>query len=165
MLGVLTAEPTPKRKSQVKKNRRTLKGVSKRLDESSSDEDGETEKKAVKKEDPIVLPKEVEFLGREEGDELAVWDDTSDTSKQLKVVCHEETLQPPSALPITTKRPVGKNKVGYAAQSFNIPEIPGAMSGWITGFVELPPSAIKDAEGVGECAQVFFISDCQDGAG
>ena len=38
------------------------------------------------------------------------------------------------------------------------------MSGWISGFVELPPGAIKDAEGVGECAQVFFITDCQDDA-
>ena len=33
------------------------------------------------------------------------------------------------------------------------------------GFVMLPPGAIKDAEGVGECSQVFFVSECQDGAG
>ena len=38
------------------------------------------------------------------------------------------------------------------------------MSGWISGFVELPPGAIKDAEGVGECAQVFFITESQDDA-
>ena len=30
--------------------------------------------------------------------------------------------------------------------------------------MELPPGAIKDAEGVGECSQVFFVTDCQDGA-
>ena len=65
---------------------------------------------------------------------------------------------------MTAKRPPGKDKVGSAAQSFNVPEIPRQMSGWISGFVELPPQAIKDAEGVGECAQVFFISECQDGA-
>jgi len=45
-----------------------------------------------------------------------------------------------------------------------VPEINGKMSGWISGYVELPAGAIKDAEGVGECAQVFFISECQDGA-
>ena len=33
------------------------------------------------------------------------------------------------------------------------------------GFVELPAGAIKDAEGVGECAQVFFVSECQDDGG
>ena len=32
------------------------------------------------------------------------------------------------------------------------------------GFIELPPDAIKDAEGVGRFTQVFFVSDCQDGA-
>jgi hypothetical protein len=33
------------------------------------------------------------------------------------------------------------------------------------GFVVLPAGAIKDAEGVGDCSQVFFVSECQDGAG
>ena len=32
------------------------------------------------------------------------------------------------------------------------------------GFIDLPPDAIKDAEGVGRFTQVFFVSDCQDGA-
>lgn len=32
------------------------------------------------------------------------------------------------------------------------------------GYVALPPEAIKDAEGVGKYSQVFFVSDCQDGA-
>ena len=48
-------------------------------------------------------------------------------------------------------------------QFFSQPEIPNVMSGWISGYVVLPPGAIKDAEGVGECSQVFFIADCQDG--
>jgi hypothetical protein len=30
--------------------------------------------------------------------------------------------------------------------------------------VDLPPDAIKDAEGVGLFTQVFFVSDCQDGS-
>ena len=30
------------------------------------------------------------------------------------------------------------------------------------GFVELPAGAIKDAEGVGESSQVFFVAECQD---
>ena len=33
------------------------------------------------------------------------------------------------------------------------------------GFVVLPAGAIKDAEGVGNCSQVFSVSECQDGAG
>ena len=109
----------------------------------------------------VVLPAGVPFMSRELGDELSVWDDPSDSTKTIKMICHGESLQPASALPITAQRPAGKDKVGYAAQSFNIPEIPGVMSGWISGFVELPAGAIKDAEGVGECSQVFFIANCQ----
>ena len=37
------------------------------------------------------------------------------------------------------------------------------MSGWISGFMELPPGAIKDAEGVGDACQVFVVSSCQNG--
>jgi hypothetical protein len=70
----------------------------------------------------------------------------------------------PAELPITEERPSGKLGVGFAAQSFNVPELPNLMSAWISGYVELPPEAIKDAEGVGECAQVFVVAECQDGA-
>ena len=55
-------------------------------------------------------------------------------------------------------------QVGFAAHSFNVPETAGKMSGWISGFVQLPPNAIKDAEAVGQYSQVFFVSDCQEGS-
>ena len=32
----------------------------------------------------------------------------------------------------------------------------------MTGFLELPPEAIKDAEGVGELTQIYFVADCHD---
>jgi centromere protein C len=174
MVGLLTAIPTPqnekKRVGSRKLSKKDRKSVKKALHDSDSDEaeadlsGGGRVTKKIKKEGPIDLPDDVNFLPRGESDEVSIWDDATDTSKALKVVCYEETLQPPSALPVTAKRPPGKDKVGSAAQSFNVPEIPKQMSGWISGFVELPPQAIKDAEGVGECAQVFFISECQDGA-
>ncbi len=172
MVGLLTAIPTPantKKKAGPRKvSKKDKKSVKKQLHDSDSDE-AEADlsggiHKRIKVEGPIVLPEDVDFLPRGESDEVSIWDDATDTSKTLKVVCYEETLQPPSSLPVTAKRPPGKDKVGSAAQSFNVPEIPKQMSGWISGFVELPPQAIKDAEGVGECAQVFFISECQDGA-
>ena len=42
----------------------------------------------------------------------------------------------------SAERPPGKDKAALAAQSFNVPEVPGKMSGWISGFVELPPEVI-----------------------
>ena len=35
------------------------------------------------------------------------------------------------------------------------------LPGFISGFVSLPPRGIKDAESVGNCAQVFFVCSCQ----
>ena len=181
MIGVLTANPTPAKPKTKKPPRpKTSAGVKDhkskgpRSHRDEGDEEAEFDfdganASAIKisKAKPPKIPKELasQLIPREVGDELQVWDDGTDAARTLKVVCYTESLHPPSALPITAERPPGKDGVGFAAQSFNIPEIAGVMSGWISGFVELPAGAIKDAEGVGECAQVFFMSDCQDGAG
>lgn len=39
-------------------------------------------------------------------------------------------------------------------QAFFAPVMSATVPGWISGYVSLPPKAIKDAEGVGNCAQV-----------
>ena len=68
-----------------------------------------------------------------------------------------------SDLPLSSKR--GKReskKVGKAAQSFNVAaSADNVLPGFIAGNLRLPPKAIKDAEGVGLCAQVFNVSQCQ----
>jgi len=162
MIGLLTANPTPQKKA---KGGRLVKGngagnaISKRLLQG----DDESSMRLIKSDAPVVLPRDVSYLSRQGGDDLMVWDDQLDGTRESKIVCYAESL-PPSALPITQPRRPGKDEVCFAAQSFSVPEIGGKMSGWISGYVELPAGAIKDAEGVGECAQVFFISECQDGA-
>lgn len=158
IVGLLKAAPTPaKRKRDMLIKDQIIK---RKLTSNNS-----TKEESVEHvNEPIILPRGVRYIDRHNGDELEVWDDHSEKPKITRVVCYNETLQPPSALPVTAQRPKGKNGVGFAAQSFNIPEIAGVMSGWITGFVELPGGAIKDAEGVGECTQVFTVAECQDGA-
>lgn len=171
MVGLLTAVPTPvnsKKRTLKKASKADKKSVKKALNESSDEEEADfsstRSRKRIKSEAPIVLPDNIDYMKRGDADEISIWDDPTDTSKTQKVVCYEESLQPPSALPITANRPPGKDRVGSAAQSFNVPEVAKHMSGWISGFVTLPAQAIKDAEGVGECAQVFFVAECQDGA-
>lgn len=164
MIGILTANPTPKKKP--KQVVRKHKPKSKRSEEEAEfDDEKGAVKENSKKSAPIRLPKGLSLIDRDVADELLVWDERSEGPHTVKVVCYHESLLPPSALPMTAIRPPGKDRVGYAAQYFNIPEVPGVMSGWLSGFVDLPAGAIKDAEGVGECAQVFFIADCQDDAG
>ena len=72
------------------------------------------------------------------------WDDPSDSAK---LICHgvsPHCQSPDSEL-------VGNDKVGYVAQSFNIPEIRVVES---AGSLSCLAGAIEDANGIGECCQV-----------
>ena len=104
----------------------------------------------------LILPSGITFISRDVGDELSVWDDLSNSVKTIKMICHKESLQPVSALPVTAQRPNGNDRVGYAAQSFHIPEIADIMSGWISGFLELPAGAIKDKRVWANVAKYFL---------
>eukprot|EP00605_Chrysophyceae_sp_TOSAG23-4_P000430 GSChrysophyteH1.ASY1.ANO1.487.1 assembled CDS len=152
MIGLLTSKPTPVKVSKAGRPAKIRESM--KYDALA----------VVKAEEPVVLPSDVQYLSRDAGEELSVWDDVANSTQTLKILCYGENNDSASALPITAPRPPNKDAVGFAAQSFNVPEISNSMSGWISGFVELPPGAIKDAEGVGGCAQVFFISECQDEA-
>jgi len=156
IVGLLTADPTPKKKAKPGANAGKA-GALRKARPTATGYEVDSEEMP-----PVRLPSDIQYLDSGEDEELMVWDDPNDAIKTLKVVCNKERLPPPSELPITAKRPKGKSGVGSASQFFAVPEIAGLMSGWISGFVVLPAGAIKDAEGVGECSQVFFISDCQD---
>jgi hypothetical protein len=108
-------------------------------------------------------PADLEFPVETVKESTVVWDEGSQTNKARKVVVRAESLNP-SALPITHERPDGNELVGSAAQAFNVNSLSETMPGWISGNLMLPPKAIKDAEGVGECTQVFFVQSCQPGA-
>mmetsp|Transcript_25517 Transcript_25517/g.43035 ORF Transcript_25517/g.43035 Transcript_25517/m.43035 type:complete len:639 (-) Transcript_25517:6149-8065(-) len=170
MVGILQAEPTPaKPKRVVKKKKKSTGKQSKRLfdgssGDESSDGDSSRRKKARKAFPSSQLPLDVTFISRKRVDTFSVWDDVVTAPASATVIHLNDTAHPPTKLPITAVRPPGKDVVGVAAQSFNVPEIPQKMSGWISGFCELPPGGIKDAEGVGECCQVFQVASCQDGS-
>jgi len=69
-------------------------------------------------------------------------------------------------LPLARTRKKSEGKVvGKAAQSFHMAndENP-AFPGYIVGSLVLPPKAIKDAESVGLCAQVFTVVRGQSGS-
>lgn len=163
LVGLLQADPTPAKKT-AKRGREDKRDNKRKYKTSSTDHDRDSYSDELPPLPPSKLPKDLKYIPRTDVDRLAVWDEVLETSYEMKVVVKAESLLPASALPRTAQRPPGKDKVGYAAHSFNVPEIPGVMSGWISGFVDLPPEAIKDAEGVGKYAQVFFVASCQEDA-
>lgn len=156
MIGFLQAEPTPK-----KPKRATVKckGNGKR--------GGVTSKQLQFKEEPplvpVKLPAGVNYLDRDKVEEMTVWDEAEKAVVDSGVICLNERVKPMMLRPAKNRPNSKKHLVGTAAQSFNVKET-DFMSAWISGFVELPPHGIKDPEGVGDCSQVFFVSDCQDGA-
>ena len=76
------------------------------------------------------------------------------------IICRAETMADNEhELPITASRGEKENSlVGSAAQAFFTPPMSSGVPGWISGYVVLPPKAIKDAEGVGTCAQASLFA-------
>jgi hypothetical protein len=138
MVGLVTAEPTPAKKKRLIKRsdqqahaKRSKHGSSEDGEEEEGDDTGVEHKH--KPLPPVVLPRNKHYIDREDSAELEVWDEATTSTTSTKVVCTAESLQPATSLPRTAHRPPGKNKVGTAAQSFNVPEVPGQQSGWLSG--------------------------------
>jgi hypothetical protein len=95
-----------------------------------------------------------------DGEKASVWDEKEGDYKDAKIISYADNMVGTN-LPVTAEREAGSEVVGVAAQAFNIPQATDDVPGWISGHVILPPNGIKDAEGVGMCSQVFFVSGCQ----
>lgn len=190
IVGVLTAEPTPKKpKTTVKRGRKSKKTLDNDMDFEKETGSARKKKKNVILSDvassPVLfspmsrggnslssqdlptpeIPKDRNYLEKPtEAEVLQVWDEVNQQAQPRKVISCADFLNPPSALPKTAKRPRGKDGVGYAVHTFHVAELPGTMSGWISGFLQLPPESIKDAEGVGKYAQNFVVTGCHEGS-
>lgn len=156
MVGFLQAEPTPRKPKRGTGSRRGGKGPKKQLKFQESEN--------TEPEQPVVLPKGVKFMDRKNIDELEVWDERNDDITSSAVVSLHERSNPMQLPPAENRPSSKKHLVGLAAQSFNVKENSDFMSSWISGYMELPPYCIKDPECVGDCAQVFFVSEGQDNA-
>jgi len=141
VVGVLHALPTP-----VKKKRPARSGGARK-----------TAPKAMPKFDESELNDAYTYSGE---DKAIVWDEAEGEYKNSKIISYSSSMTA-TALPITAEREAGKEAVGLAAQAFNINQATEDVPGWISGHVILPAEGIKDAEGVGMCSQVFFVSECQ----
>jgi len=97
-----------------------------------------------------------------EGESGSVWSETFEETTETKIVSRLSNRNF-SQLPLSKSRKKGESKkVGQASQAFHVQtDDDDLFPGYIAGNVVLPPKAIKDAEGVGLCSQVFNVGDCQ----
>ena len=151
MIGFIEAEATPRKKRPSSKV------------QSKSGNNGKKVENIP--EEPVQLPKSLKYIDRNNLDELQIWGDESAEVLSTNVVSIHEQLHTQKLPAADTRAKNKKHLVGVAAQCFNIKAPANYMSSWLSGFVELPPHCIKDPESVGNCAQVFFVAECQDLAG
>ena len=97
-----------------------------------------------------------------DGELGSVWSEISEETTEAQVVSRLSNRKF-SKLPLSKSRKKGESKkVGRASQAFHVQtDDDDLFPGYIAGNVVLPPRAIKDAEGVGLCSQVFNVGDCQ----
>ncbi len=97
-----------------------------------------------------------------DGESGSVWSETFEETTETKIVSRLSNRNF-SQLPLSKNRKKGESKkVGQASQAFHVQtDDDDLFPGYIAGNVVLPPKAIKDAEGVGLCSQVFNVGDCQ----
>ncbi|CAM9753119.1 unnamed protein product [Choristocarpus tenellus] len=100
------------------------------------------------------------YLRKEEA--CVVWDeDTAEHVKRQVVMRSDNLVQ--NQLEPTGHRVPGKDKAGSAAQAFSVPA-EADISGWLSGTLQLPPTAVKDAEHVARSTQIYWVGDCQPNA-
>ena len=103
--------------------------------------------------DPKELPRGLVVKRSDKG---RVWHDGAQAPRKMRMVSrHSDLVANAHELPSTSEAG------GSASRSFYTGAVGAAMPGWISGFVTLAPKGYKDSETVGDCTQVFFVSECQ----
>lgn len=173
MVGLLTAEPTPKKSRRTTTSKtskastagqRLQKGGKGRAAHAQSEEGGEHDTSMETNLPPVKLPKKYRYLDASKSAVFSVWDNHSEKLAKQRIVTVRETMPALRPLPPAEGQKSRHGPVGYAGHTFVIPEVQREMSGWISGYLELPPRAVKDAELVGVYAQLFFVAQGQPGA-
>jgi len=153
---VIKALPTPyKRKNMMK--RKDSSNNRKKINKMEDSKENNS-----KKDTPFDASKLRRKYDVKDGESANVWNEGERATENQRVICFNENMAGVE-LPINGKRSKGESKnVGRASQAFSVPpDRKGVLPGWIAGNLVLPPRAIKDAEGVGLCSQVFNVGDCQ----
>ena len=157
------ALPTPYK--EVKRERKApvedAQGGGKRGGKKRSGEDAILRVEDMPKYDDKALRKKYKKTFSE-GESGSVWSETFEETSETKIVSRLSNRNF-SQLPLSKSRKKGESKkVGQASQAFHVQtDDDDLFPGYIAGNVVLPPKAIKDAEGVGLCSQVFNVGDCQ----
>lgn len=123
---------------EVEKEKGNRSGVS--MGEELQDNDEEEEDEDVEQGDDAVddfvvvdVPSSNKYVDRSDHSKFIVWNEYDRSETLMQVVRTTEFSQPTMQLQKGVLRPPERDQVGFACHVFNVDEVPGTLSGWLSG--------------------------------
>jgi len=159
MVGLQPVEPTPVKKNKKRKMDRTKEEEDKkkrnRMHKTSKgkktvvevEEQGNRQDVPMEEErqdddvqgdamdDFVVVdvPSSNKYVDRSDNSKFIVWNEYERSETMMQVVRTTEFSQPTMQLQKGIMRPPERDQVGFACHVFNVDEVPGTISGWLSG--------------------------------
>jgi hypothetical protein len=162
MVGLQPVEPTPVKKNKKRKRKmdrtiekkkeihKTSKGkkavveveggsrqdvpMEDRLQDDVDDDVGDDVQGDAMDDFVVVdVPSSNKYVDRSDNSKFIVWNEYERSETMMQVVRTTEFSQPTMQLQKGVMRPPERDQVGFACHVFNVDEVPGTLSGWLSG--------------------------------
>ena len=81
----------------------------------------------------VDVPSSNKYVDRSDNSKFIVWNEYERSETMMQVVRTTEFSQPTMQLQKGVMRPPERDQVGFACHVFNVDEVPGTLSGWLSG--------------------------------
>lgn len=81
----------------------------------------------------VDVPSSNKYVDRSDNSKFIVWNEYERSEVMMQVVRTTEFSQPMMQLQKGIMRPPERDQVGFACHVFNVDEVPGTLSGWLSG--------------------------------
>jgi hypothetical protein len=81
----------------------------------------------------VDVPSSNKYVDRSDNSKFIVWNEYERSETMMQVVRTTEFSQPTMQLQKGVMRPPERDQVGFACHVFNVDEVPGTISGWLSG--------------------------------
>lgn len=156
MVGLQPVEPTPVKKNKKRKMDRAKEEEDKkkrnRMHKTSKgkktvveveeeeqgnrqevDDDDDVQGDAMDDFVVVDVPSSNKYVDRSDNSKFIVWNEYERSETMMQVVRTTEFSQPTMQLQKGIMRPPERDQVGFACHVFNVDEVPGTISGWLSG--------------------------------
>lgn len=102
-------------------------------EELQDDDDDDVQGDAMDDFVVVDVPSSNKYVDRSDNSKFIVWNEYERSETMMQVVRTTEFSQPTMQLQKGIMRPPERDQVGFACHVFNVDEVPGTISGWLSG--------------------------------